>query len=409
MKEKTVKIKKFLVVLFLLMLLMAIYFFENGMNEQNTTALALSYQYGFIPRGLIGTIVALLEKVGLFHYTYHSAMLLSAAATILCYGVLFIVYYFSLKRCDEKYLSIMQCGIIFISLFLFSEYMTVNNFGRLDEYLMIITLICFFLLVTEKADYLIIPLCMLGTMIHAGFVFTNIAVILVLLLWKIFTYQGKKQKKYICIFTLTFLAVSVLFLYFEFLRQPVSTLDYQQVIDKANALAQNGAIQKDAYSLLKSELLKEDVFNDEWIWHTKNYAETPIFLLLFFPYILIGISFFRNLIRDAEEKIMKMKYMIIAGGIATIIPELILKVDYGRWFFCIIMYYCLVLLALVVLGDQRVMYQMDKTIQMIQNKVPFAWILLFYPLLFVPFRDVYISDVTTWIMDNIEAPILGLW
>ena len=131
-------------------------------------------------------------------------------------------------------------------------------------------------------------------------------------------------------------------------------------------------------------------------------------MILFSPYLYIGIRFFKQLIGNAGNRKEKWKYIIVLLGAGTIVPDLILKVDYGRWMFCIVAYYCLTIVALIALGDSYLTEQLKNTGRWLKEKCSFYWVLLIYPIIFVPFRDVYISDVTTRIMDFV-APILHIW
>lgn len=384
-----------------------VFFFEHRMNAQNTTALAVSYRYGIVPRGFVGTVIYGIEKfLGISLYSYRRVYYFSALVTAFYFVVLFTFYILCLKKTKDERLKITETMILFVSVFMFPEFLTWNNFGRLDEYLMIITLLCLILLVLEKWEFLLIPFCCVAGLIHVGFVFTNVGVILVAILWKAFQQEGRARKKYILLFLGCFLSVSVLFLYFEIFRQPLGMAEYEEIVALARSLSEDGMSISD--SLLNSEILGLSVFEDEWVWHIKNYVETPIFVILFIPYIYLAYRFFKNLIGRAETGIEKCKYIMVLIGAGTIVPELVLKVDYGRWMFCIITYYCLILLVLTVLGDQKIIAQLRETGQWLKKKTPFYWLLLIYPVFFVPFRDVYISDVTTRIMDFV-APILHIW
>lgn len=404
-KEK--RIKEFLLILLAFAVVSAVFFFEKRMNAQNTTAMALSYQYGLIPRGLVGTLLYLLKEFfGISLYSYRRILCFTALVTVCYYGILFAFYALCLRKTKEEHMKLSECVIVFLSIFMFTEFLTWNNFGRLDEYLMMITLLCLILLVWEKGEWLLIPLCAAAGLVHVGFVFTNVGVILVILLWKIFQREGRERKKYMILFAGCFLCVSILFLYFEMFRQPLGRNEYEEIVALARSVSEDGVSISD--SLLDSEILGLDVFEDEWVWHTKNYVETPIFLLLFSPYLFIAVRFFRNLIKNAQNAADRWNYLIVLLGAGTIVPELILKVDYGRWMFCIIAYYCLVVLALIALGDSYLIGQLKHTGRWLKEKCSFYWVLLIYPIIFVPFRDVYISDVTTRIMDFV-APILHIW
>lgn len=402
-------ILKYMLLLFVIAVVFAVVYFEGGMNEQNAAALAISYKYGFLSRGFVGTILAVLYDIGINLYTYRRILLFSAAATVFLYILIFILYYCLLIKCKEQNISYMKWGILFLSFYMFSEYMTVNNFGRLDEYLMIITVISLILLVLEKVEWLLIPLCVVAVCVHSGFVFTNAAIILIFLIWKIHTHSGTKKIKYMIILAGTFITISALFLYFQLFQKPVSMEVYNQVLDIARQLSPNGPDQiNGAYSLLNSELLKQDVYSEEWIWHKVNYIEFPFFILFYLPYIILGYKFFRKLIRGAEKKRDKWMYLLLALGIGTILPEMILKVDYGRWMFCIVFYYLTLLLIMLACGDEYFICILKDSVAAVRKKYRFWWILFIYPIIFLPFRDVYISDITTWLTFRV-AEIFGVW
>lgn len=405
--SKETRIRNFILGLVVFAVFAIAFFFEGRINAQNTTALALSYEFGLIPRGFVGSILVFIKSfLGIDLFSYRKVFLFTGLVTVIYYIILFVFYYVCLKKVKETNLKLVETLILFLSIFMFTEFLTWNNFGRLDEYLMMITLLSLILIVTEKWEFLLIPLCIIAGLIHIGFVFTNINVILVALIWKIFQKSGRERKKYIGIFVSCLLSVSFIFIYFEVLQHPLSMEAYENMVALAKSISEDGISISD--SLLDSEILKLDVFEDEWVWHTKNYVETPIFVLLFSPYIYIAYRFFKGLICRGEMIIEKFKYVVILIGSGTILPSLILKVDYGRWMYSIITYYCFIILVLTVLGDAQIKEQLLETKKWIKDKVPCYWLLLIYPLIFMPFRDVYISDVTTKIMDFV-APILGIW
>jgi len=407
---KETRIRNFILMLIGFAFLAACFFFEGRLNAQTTTAYALSYEFGLIPRGFVGTVIYLIKSIlGIDLYTYHRVYLFTGLVTAVYYVILFLFYYICLKRVKETNVRLAETLILFLSIFMFTEFLTWNNFGRLDEYLMIITLISLILIISEKWEFMLVPLCIVAGLIHIGFVFTNINVILIALIWKIFQKDERERKKYIIIFLLCFLSVSILFIYFELIQQPLSMEAYDTMVALAKSISEDGAGISD--SLLDSEILKKDVFEDEWIWHRVNYVETPIFIVLFSPYIYIFVCFFKGLINRVEDKIQKFKYIFILIGAATIIPSLLLKVDYGRWMFCIITYYCFIVLTLIVLGDENIIKQCDITLSWLKRKIPCYWLLMVYPLVFMPFRDVFISDVTTNIMNFLIEILreIGLW
>ena len=149
-------------------------YFKHTMTEYNTTLFAMSYKYGFISRGMLGTIWAGLDKIlPLDLMTYEAVYWFNWGITWL-FSLLVIVF---LGKCIRKvkaehrhnmYYMAIACAIYFFPMF-WSEEM----FGRLDVYLYILTFICLFALLDEKAEWIIIPIGILCMCIHQGFVFTN--------------------------------------------------------------------------------------------------------------------------------------------------------------------------------------------------------------------------------------------
>lgn len=404
--SKNKRIRVFMSMLLVFAFISCIYFFEHEMNPQNTTALAMSYKYGFIPRGFIGSILQGIKLVlGIDLFTYHRVYLFTGLVTAIYFVILFVLYYICLKKIPEMHFKLTEVLILFMSIFMFPEFLSWNNFGRLDEYLMMVELLCVILLLLEEWEYLLIPMCCILGLIHVGCVFTNVNVILVLLLWKVFEKTGQARKKYVFLFAACLTCVSVLFLYFQIFQDAFDINVYHEIVALAQSISKDGHSISD--SLLDSEILKLDVFQDEWIWHRVNYMEFPIFFVLFSPYLYIAVKFFKELLNKAETKLEKWKYILVCIGAGTIIPSLLLKVDYGRWMFCIIVYYCLIVLSLCILGDKKLISQCYDTIGWLKEKIPCYQLLLVYPLLFMPFRDVAISDITLDIMKKI-AQMLGI-
>ena len=126
------------------------------------------------------------------------------------------------------------------------------------------------------------------------------------------------------------------------------------------------------------------------------------------PYILIALGFARELLGLAKTKIDKVKYIIVLAGVLTILPDMILKVDYGRWIFSIISYYAVVLLALLAMRDTAVTEVSRQTVDRLRSKYPYAVLLLIYPLLFQPLMHISICPLTERIV-NILNMHLHIW
>lgn len=384
------KIRMFILVLSGLAILCSIRYFGHAINPQDTTIFAFSYKYGFISRGLMGTIWSFVDKITPFSLmSFNAIYRFTELMTVLFFVLLLYFYYRCLRKVKSIDLTNTMYLILFLSVFTFPMFLTFENFGRLDEYLVMITLLCCILLVAEKAEWLIIPLCVIGVIFHQGFVFMNANIILVLLFYKIFKKTGKERVKYIIIFMLTFASISAFFPYFEFFSHFQGEEIYSEIVALAKSLSQDG--QSFSESLVNHEILGLDVYEAEYPFHKMNRYETPVFLVLFLPYIVYGAAFLLQLIRGKKGKDL-LPYAAVVLGAVTVLPEMILKVDYGRYFYAIIFYYLATTICLMAMGDNHVCTQVDLLLKRIKQQIPAAKILLVYPMIFMPFLDVHITQ-----------------
>ena len=86
------------------------------------------------------------------------------------------------------------------------------------------------------------------------------------------------------------------------------------------------------------------------------------------------------------------------------------KVDFGRWMYAIIAYYCVVLLALFAMGDEAVGRQFVLAVERIKKYGFAALVMLLYPLIFQPLWDVAICSVVAKLAGYINTGLgLGWW
>ncbi len=384
------KINKFLLILFAFAVVCILFYFEHRMNPQDTTIFAFSYKYGFISRGLLGTIWQGLDKILPFSImNFEAIYFFTIVVTVIFFVMLFVFFKISLKRVAEKDLTNTMYIIVFFSVFTFPMFLTLENFGRLDEYLVLLTVICCVLIVIEKVEWLIIPICTFCVILHQGFVFMNVNIILVLLFYKMLMCERKKRKYYIFIFATVLVICSVFFLYFELFSHVRGELIYDEIVSTAKSLSQTG--EDFSESLVNHEILGLDVYEEERVYHLMNKDETPIFLAFFCPYIIMGIMFFVRLFKNKSTK-EKWVYAAVVAGAVTILPEAILKVDFGRYIYAALFYYLGIVICLMAMNDKGITSQVDDTLKRIKNVVPASKVLIVYPFIFMPFLDVHITQ-----------------
>ena len=372
-------------------------FFDHEINPQGTTVFAFSYKYGFISRGLLGTIWQGLNAIlPIDIMNFESIYAFTFILTIGFYMVFLWFFYTCLTLCNEKDERNVQHLACFLAVFSFPMFVTTENFGRTDEYLMIMTVICCILIVKEKLEWLVVPLTTICVVMHHGYVFMYLNIILVLFFYKIM-FNEAKRKKYIILFALTFIIGSAFFLYFEFFSHPEGANAYKEIVALSKQLAQDG--KSYSTSMVKHEILGEDVFEYEWKFHLINYYSTPVALVIYLPYLMIGIPFFVRLFKGKNLK-EKLVYLAVAVGSLTTIPQFILKVDFGRYFYAVFFYYIAIVMCLIAMKDKHVIGQLEDSIERVKNKIPAAKLLIAYPMMYMPFLDVQVGSFVWKIVDR---------
>lgn len=83
----------------------------------------------------------------------------------------------------------------------------------------------------------------------------------------------------------------------------------------------------------------------------------------------------------------------MALGAWTVLPEFVLKVDYGRYLYSIVFYYLAMILSLIALGDGQVKDALGDMEARLTKKMYAPAILIVYPMILMPFLDVVISQI----------------
>ena len=186
-------------------------------------------------------------------------------------------------------------------------------------------------------------------------------------------------------------------MWFELFSRSNGEAIIDRVLADARAVSLNGHYHS---TLLQHEVLGVDLAEDEWEWHKMNLMQMGFFVVLSLPWIWIAVDFFKGLFGLAKTKEEKFKYFFVAAGSLTMLPDYLLKIDYGRWIMSTIAYYLVVIVSLVAMGDAGIKKQMVATFEKQKRN---AWSMLFflYPVMFVPFNDVdidgFMQQLSAWL------------
>lgn len=405
MKEK--RISSFAMVWMFFAFFLAAVYFDYKVNKINATMMAFSYKYGFVSRGLIGSIFQFIDAIVPFDMLqYDGVMGFTTVITVIYFLILFAFFMICLYKCNLSISEEIKYIILFFTIWAMPMFVTNYNFGRLDIYCVMLSLLGAIMLICEKAEWLVVVFSGLSVMIHQGNVFMFLNIILILLLYKALSNEGKKRRKYLILLGASFGVASGLFIYFEFFSHMSGEDIYNEVVGLATLLCKNGKYHKD---VIDHEILGVDLADRELKYRLMNLVQFPIFIVLMIPYIVLAVKLFRNIIRNAQNKLDKLKYFFVSIGACTIIPDLLLKCDYGRWMFAIICYYAVIILALIAMKDKLVETEVKNLMTNVEQKIPGAIILLVYPIVLQPLSDVSICSVTSDLANMLNDAFLHWW
>ena len=397
----------------LILLSCAIFFldYDERVLPYNSTILAFTYKYGFISRGLAGTIYQWIDHILPVNMIDYAMVLRFTLIVTLAFYVLFFAFcYQCMKRCQEEYLGRFLYLILFYAVFVVSMFAYKRNFGRLDLYLMALTVIGTMCLIAKKAEWLIVPLSMISVMYHQGYVFMFYNILLALLVYRILSEKEKKARIYYGVILLvSLIGCSALFLWFEFFSHTDGARYVDEIIANAKAMTKpfNGMTYHD--TLIDHEILGIDLSDVEYPYRVMNWIEIPFFIAIISPYIVLAVKLFRRILARAQGKTERLKYGFLAIAAGTLLPLFLMKCDYARWVFALISYYCMIFLALVAMGDRIVAEELTGIFTEIKEKYPFAILLLLLPALLTPFWDVHINGLLRGISNPINETFLNLW
>lgn len=390
-ETKQREIRKFMIMLSVVNLALFAVTCRGMVRSYNTTMLALSYEYGFTSRSLLGTLYHLLDAVlPLDLIDYRAVVATAYVATILF--VLFVEYflYRCLRCCEGEMVKYGEYLALILSLCLVSTFSFPYNFFRVDIFMILVSLLGVLCLVKERAQWLVVPLSALGVMFHQGYVFMYFNLILVLLFYRALSWwkeDRRKARRYSLLFALSFLVGSVLFLWFEFFSRSNGAAFFDTIKSEAEKLSYDGIYHS---TLLYHEVLGIDLASTEEEFSRVNAVQILMCGIVCLPMLVFAVRFFAGLIKKAKGASEKWKYLAVALGAATILPDFLLKIDYGRWMAAVVVYYVGIVLALLAMKDPIMETQVRESGErLIQRPGIALWIMVV--ILLLPFLDVNID------------------
>lgn len=361
-----------------------------NLADHNLNVLFYSYRDGFVAAGFIGTVWRVLNAVLPIELMAYKPVYYTAKWMMVLYNILVIILLLITYQKSKANKRIMIPFIVLATVISGGMFRSATTMGSFDMYEMIILLITMIVLFVEKAVWLSVPLVVIGMLIHPSFLFKGIPIIIAIL-WYRSCRDIQKRSYYIAIRNVICIVSLVIFTLSEWCAI-VSPGKEEEFIALGRLLSQNG----NSYDIgLATYAMREcSSIMPEWGYHQDNYVALLVFFLCFSPYLLIGRNYYVHLYQRSSQNGIphKLYRMMQLGGLA-LLPEFIFKVNYGYFISEICLYYILIFIFYIVAEDKYIIEEIYHMDERIKERIPIPEILLIYPLAFMPFMDVSISNV----------------
>jgi hypothetical protein len=287
-------------------------------NMYGASHWVLSYDYGLVRRGLIGTIIKVWMPIVSIEGVHHTALV--AFCTFL---VLLVVIFYALLKYNDKSGRLFRLVLLFLAtpatLSLFAR-----DLGRFDPFLIMILFLCLTLLSLNRHIWLIPILMITGMFIHEAFLIlcapTIVAALIVVYLW------DRRDKR--TLVTLVFSTISVLGTFLVLYKFGSPTLGYEEfsrLIQSRAAFFITDLSMRECYFSIKDHFqLTSPYFHDPG--SIINLAGA---LLILSPVILILMNLWSHALRNCGEHRGACRLLLLA----TLSGLMILPIatDFGRW------------------------------------------------------------------------------
>lgn len=385
--KKNTKNKNFMVCLFLVMLVQAIRYFPFKFGGWNQVQLSFSYEYGFIQRGFLGTLLNLTSRI--FHIPWGYMRYIHAFLTMGTFTLLMLWLVYRALREEEMDVAVKRFLSGLALVFFMGPGWSTNysNFALMELWLPILSILGMYALVKGKHMWCIPVIAVVCELIHTGYVFLYFNLILVVFYYKIFMEKGadirhsdtkhSDTKKYIVYGIVTFVLTSILFLYMMFAATAREGITIDYVIERTAEFMHKPIEEIETQrELIQGYLFRDGGFSGIAFDIKDYWLLLIVMLVLFSPFIYEVYRYWKLVAKEAGK--LGAGYALIPLGIVTTIPMYIMHCDYGRWTYAAFFYEFACIWLLNVTGDRTAAKAASKMMERIDANKTYYLVLLFY-------------------------------
>lgn len=329
----------------------------------------ITYEFGFIARGLIGSVFKGIFPVDL----YEEAINLFYLFFCIIISILFTIF---TCKCIRKAGTLEEtvfkiAVLVYLSPMAISYFFTGDEWGCFDIYVALIAILSCLIVICGKGLILIPILSAVMLLIHHGSFFTFFPIVIFLLFYESCI---KKQYKNYAILGITILVGCIVFAYMQFFSQAVNISS-----DELIAIIESRAGQSfgDNTDYLERWYFKGNSLSISSLFSSR-YFILFLTIVLYLPILTILKTFWTTLIRNCKTVRERICYVAMAFSFLTIIPSIVLTWDTGRWIIAVLIGQSVFIFFLVFRGDKNAIVSLESLREYFREKPQRYWILCIY-------------------------------
>lgn len=329
--------------------------FGRVVDTNSLTSYLTTYEYGFLSKSLMGTILFLFTD----YLTIQAIYRISTVSFVL---LLFLISLFLGKLLRSSPPDLSPSSAVFCVLFLSSPlsvtYLLGMYIGRIDTYWIILVLVSLYLS-RRSLSCLIVPLlCAVAMGIHPGFVFAYFPAIAIALLYEI--PHNKYSNKHIFVFLSCCISVAFLFYLFQ-IRSAVPP--FESAVAFAEHLSKYSDFKPSALFL---HIQYFTPFSESYYGYIRpllvSYATPLVFALTAFslPLLITFGLIWKHSIKNTDSKFLKLVFIICSLAPFVFVPITFLLNDLERYWAAVINTQFLLIFYFLFSGESAVVLSVKR-------------------------------------------------
>lgn len=304
---------------------------ESTLDRWLLTHYLITYEFGLVTRGFIGSVISLFES----KITYRLVYTLSIVSFTFLISQISLLLGNAIKTSEPDFKPAIK---IFVLLFLASPlsvtYLLGGYFGRLDMYWVIISLLSLVFLKKAALRWTIPLLCAIAILIHQGYMVTYMPALAIPLLYEV--YRSRCSKKSIAIFVLSCSSMIVTFVVLLF---SAKNIPFDNPVDFLNHLSNRVAFTPEIALIFSEFFCSVQNWTLNVVLPTLSIiAPTIMLLMLVFsaPLLIIFFYIWKQSFKAAESKFLKFVFLLCAAAPCIFVVAALFAVDLDRWWAAVI-------------------------------------------------------------------------